>query len=284
MRLDRAGDLQEVGVGVGQHVGRHGQRQHQRPVQQPLAGEAVHGDQPAGAGADRQRARADAQAEQRAVAQILGQHGAGQMRPQPLGRLADEAQQRQQRRCHDQAEQAPRAACRDPGSVQTTPAERPPATARPATAVDMLWQSRSDRCCGRRDSLFVLAAPSAEATGGLGSSKGEFGRGWNGYRSRGGAPASAFAASVAGMHEGLAAPSRPGGCKCRATAYGSVGQGDATTSRHGRRACRAGRPARARPGAMGEAGRRDPAPAAGQADPDARRAAPRRRGAGPRRL
>ena len=105
MRLERAGHLEEVGVGVGQHVGRHRQRQHQRPVQQALPGEAVHGHQPAGAGAERQSPHPDAQAEQRAVAQIFRQDGAGQMRPQALGRLADEAQQGQQWGRHDQAEQ-----------------------------------------------------------------------------------------------------------------------------------------------------------------------------------
>ena len=145
MRLDRAGHLQEVGVGIGQHVGRHRQRQHQRPVEQALAREAVHGDQPGGT---RRRAPSEPAPTPRqssdAVAQILGQDGAGEMRPQALGRLADEAEQGQQRGGHDQAEQR-REPCAAPGQQRRPRGRAAASEGMVGWAMDIRGRSRSTR-------------------------------------------------------------------------------------------------------------------------------------------
>ena len=103
--LDRAGDAQHVGVGIGQDIGRHRQRQHQRPVEEAPAREAVHGDEPGGTRPHAEREGGHAQAEQDGVAHILGQHRPGEMRPKPVRGLADEAQEGQQRGCHHQHEE-----------------------------------------------------------------------------------------------------------------------------------------------------------------------------------
>jgi hypothetical protein len=82
--LNRTGELQEVRIGVGHDVGRHRQRQDQGPFEDPPAGEAAHGHQPGGAGADHRDRQTDPQDQERRVHDVAGQDGGRQMPPGAL--------------------------------------------------------------------------------------------------------------------------------------------------------------------------------------------------------
>ncbi|SOZ01712.1 hypothetical protein CBM2595_A30552 [Cupriavidus taiwanensis] len=79
--LHRAGELQRVGVGVGNHIGRHRHRQHQRPFHHGMAREAVGRYQPGGGHAQQQHAGSDAAQQPQGIEHVLGQHRVDQVAP-----------------------------------------------------------------------------------------------------------------------------------------------------------------------------------------------------------
>jgi hypothetical protein len=83
--LQRADELQEVGVNIGHDIGRHGEWQNQRPLEKAAAGKIVHGSQPGGGDAEDSDADPDAEAQPEGVQDVFREHRLGQMRPRRAG-------------------------------------------------------------------------------------------------------------------------------------------------------------------------------------------------------
>lgn len=84
--LHGAGELQRIGVRVGDHVGGHRQRQHQRPRHQATPRKAAGRGQPRGGHPEQQHARHHAGQQHERVADVFGQHGIDKMPPGVRGR------------------------------------------------------------------------------------------------------------------------------------------------------------------------------------------------------
>ena len=80
-RLHRPGIFEHAGIGVGDGPGGKRQRQQQRPLEDRAAGEAAHGAEPCGAGADDEGGESDAEKQPQRVRDIAGENGVDEMRP-----------------------------------------------------------------------------------------------------------------------------------------------------------------------------------------------------------
>ncbi len=104
--LNRADELQQVGVGVGHHVGGRGQRQHECPIQHAPARKLPHHAGPRGRHPDQRGTQTDPQAQPQGTGDVLRQHGRGQMRPGIGGAAVQQVDQhRNDRRRHEQRKQ-----------------------------------------------------------------------------------------------------------------------------------------------------------------------------------
>ena len=108
--LQRAGKLQEVGVGIGRDIGRHGQRQQQQPFEAAPARKVEHRHQQRRRHAHGDHAEAHHQRQLHGHPQVFGQHGGGHL-AQDLRRLgvplrpgADHRQHRQRQGAGQQHE------------------------------------------------------------------------------------------------------------------------------------------------------------------------------------
>ena len=73
--LQRTAELEEVGVGVGQHVGRHGHRQQQGPLEDAPARELEQGHGRCRAAAEQRYADRHTGGQQQRLQRVAGQHG-----------------------------------------------------------------------------------------------------------------------------------------------------------------------------------------------------------------
>ncbi len=103
--LQRAGEIEQPGIGIGDDVTRKRERQQQRPAEQSLAGKYADARQPGAGDADQQRAAADAEHQQRRVEQVLGQHRVDEVLPDIVGRMQDEARDREDRQAEQRGDQ-----------------------------------------------------------------------------------------------------------------------------------------------------------------------------------
>lgn len=120
--LDRAPIAQPVEGDIGDDIARHRHRQHQRPFECPPPRKLAGRHQPAGRDPDHHRQRRDEGGKQDRVAQIEGQHGFEQLRPDPLRGDEDMGEHRRDRQGHQRHHR--------PGHQE--PYERPPVTVRGA--------------------------------------------------------------------------------------------------------------------------------------------------------
>ena len=118
-RLDRAGMVEKIGIGIGQDIGGKGQRQRQRDLEHPHAGKPRHGDEPGGAGADHRGARRDHQHQRHRGRGIARQHGAPE-RGQRVGPADECGQRHREHRQQAQGGRGDRTGSK--GGVQMAPA------------------------------------------------------------------------------------------------------------------------------------------------------------------
>ena len=62
--MQRPGEIEQAGIGIGHDIGRHGERQQQGPFEKACAGKPAHRHQPRGGDAQHQHQEADAQQEE----------------------------------------------------------------------------------------------------------------------------------------------------------------------------------------------------------------------------
>ena len=84
-RLHRPGVFEHARIGVGDGPGGERQREEQRPLEDGASGEAAHGAEPGGPGADDEGGEADAEKQPQGVRHVAGENGVDEVGPDVTG-------------------------------------------------------------------------------------------------------------------------------------------------------------------------------------------------------
>jgi hypothetical protein len=106
--LQGATELQNIGVGIGQHIGRHRHRQQQGPFESAPAGKLEQGHSRRGPAAEQGHARGDKGGQEQRLQGVAGQHGLGLVYEHSPGRCVESepcAEHTQHRQGEQQADQ-----------------------------------------------------------------------------------------------------------------------------------------------------------------------------------